>query len=414
MKKNSLLIIVLLFQIISFGQIQKYNYKRELSGIKDTWHSVEIPDEMFEKIDYSMNDIRLYGITEKDTVEAPFFSRIQKDIITSENIDYELINKSKDANGYYYTLQINSDVNINEIDLEFSHQNYDWQVLLEGSHDQIKWYTLVDHYRVLSIQNSLTNYTFNRLSFPTSNYKYYRVFVPSSFDPGLISPRITHTTYVKGKTRDFKIISQNITEENKETIITLKLDRAVPLNQLSFFAKEDFDYYRPISIDYLADSTKTEKGYILNYNPITSGVFSSIESNQFYLHNVVVNNLRITIQNHDNQALTFKDFSLNGYVHELVARFTEDANYMMVYGNSNVSAPNYDIDHFTNNIPSELSSLELGDEIEIAKSNSENEKDSPLFENPIWLWIIMGIVILILGWFTLKMIKSESNRKEQD
>jgi hypothetical protein len=413
MKKNSLVVIVLLFHFISFGQIHKYDYKRDLSGIKDTWHSIEIPDEMFEKIDYSMNDIRLYGINGKDTIEAPFFSQIQQDIITSESVDYELINKSKTSNGYYYTLEINSDVNINSMDLEFSHQNYDWQILLEGSHDQLSWFTLVDQYRVLSIHNSLTKYTFNRLVFPTSDYRFYRVFVPSSFDPGLISPKITHTTHVKGKTRDFKIVSQNIKEENKETVITINFDRAVPLNEITFSAKEDFDYYRPISIDYLTDSTKTEKGYILNYSPINSGVFSSIEKNNFYLYNTVTNNLRITVQNHDNQALTFTEFSVNGYIHELVARFTEDGDYMMVYGRSNAIAPNYDIDHFTNNIPTELSSLELGDEIAIKSNDFEEEKDSPLFENPMWLWVIMGIVILVLGWFTLKMLKSESGNKEQ-
>jgi hypothetical protein len=29
----------------------------------------------------------------------------------------------------------------------------------------------------------------------------------------------------------------------------------------------------------------------------------------------------------------------------------------------------------------------------------------PLFVNKNWLWVIMGAIILLLGWFSLKMIK---------
>jgi len=32
---------------------------------------------------------------------------------------------------------------------------------------------------------------------------------------------------------------------------------------------------------------------------------------------------------------------------------------------------------------------------------------TPLFENKIWLWIVMGIIIILLGGFTLSMMKKK-------
>ena len=36
----------------------------------------------------------------------------------------------------------------------------------------------------------------------------------------------------------------------------------------------------------------------------------------------------------------------------------------------------------------------------------EVKKVSPIFENKLWLWAVMGVIILLLGWFTFKMIRT--------
>jgi hypothetical protein len=49
--------------------------------------------------------------------------------------------------------------------------------------------------------------------------------------------------------------------------------------------------------------------------------------------------------------------------------------------------------------------VELGPEQNIA---APVEKVSALFENKVWLWAIMVVVIATLGFFTLKMMKSNA------
>ena len=115
--------------------------------------------------------------------------------------------------------------------------------------------------------------------------------------------------------------------------------------------------------------------------------------------------MRIEIENFDNRPLKIEGVTVKGYEHQLIARFTEPAKYYLVYGNPKANKPNYDISNFTENIPNTISALNLSKEKTIDKK--EVSKRSPLFENKLWLWGIMGLIICLLGWFTIKMISKK-------
>jgi hypothetical protein len=52
-----------------------------------------------------------------------------------------------------------------------------------------------------------------------------------------------------------------------------------------------------------------------------------------------------------------------------------------------------------------LSEVTLGEEQVIPKTPVPVVK--PLFENKIWLWAIMAVIILLLGWFSVKMMRAK-------
>ena len=178
-----------------------------------------------------------------------------------------------------------------------------------------------------------------------------------------------------------------------------------PVSYLKLSVNDKFDFYRPLNIQYLLDSVKTEKGWKYNYGSLASGTLSSLEDNSYTFNEKITNKLKILIQNHDNQPLDVEAITIKGYVHELIARFNQPAEYYLVYGNNRAYKPNYDIINFQKNIPQELTVLSLGEEELIQKS--ELPIIGPLFQNPVWLWLIMIIIILVLGWFSMRMLKSK-------
>jgi len=130
---------------------------------------------------------------------------------------------------------------------------------------------------------------------------------------------------------------------------------------------------------------------------------NSIEKNEFQFSSTTIQKLKIFISNRDNQPLTIDTIQAKGYIHELIARFTDQATYYLTYGNKKTARPDYDIERFTDNIPETLTTLELGNELKIEKE--EVHVTDPLFKNKAWLWSIMTVIILLLGWFSVKMIR---------
>ncbi|MEJ2052982.1 MAG: DUF3999 family protein [Calditrichaceae bacterium] len=405
---NIVLILCLTLSIIK-ADIGAYKYRREIKGISNTWHKIILPEEIYGKIREDMNDLRIYGISETDTFEAPYLIEARKETVTQQAINFRLINESRTVDGYFYTFKLPTKNIINRVELDFNNRNFDWRIDLQGSNNQNDWFTILQNYRILSIENELTRYKFNTLKIPDSDFQYYRLLIKSGNNkkPELNSAKIYQLTIQPGVYRNYAVRSINIEqkEKSRQTVIDISLPMQVPVSYLKVSVAGSFDYYRPVTIQYLIDSVQTEKGWIYNYRTMDSEILSSLEENIYKFNRRITGKLRIVINNFDNQPLDIDSVSVKGNVYELIARFNRPANYYLVYGNKQSYKPNYDIAKFKENIPGKLTSVSLGAEININRNKSDYS--GPLFKNKLWLWLILIVIILILGWFSLKMLKTK-------
>lgn len=405
--KTSIFTILFLSTLSSlFGQMNGYEFKREIGQIKDQWNAIELPDNIYNKVNLDLSDIRIYGITsKKDTIEAPYIFAKNEETLSETDVEFKLINQSKNDKGYYFTFQSPSENVINQLIMNFEQTNFDWRIKLEGSQNQLNWFTIVDNYRILSIKNSLTNYQFNKISFPNSKYSYYRVCISANEKPRLKSAKMTLFETNHGFLKKYNIKHKQTTEDKKrkQTVIDLELEMSVPVNKIKIGVKDKMDYYRPILIEYLTDSFKTDKSWYFDYEQLESAsTLSSIDKQEFNVSHCISNRLRITIDNYDNQPLKFDSFQIFGYQTILITRIIEPASYFLCYGKKDSQKPNYDIEQFSSKISSIAAKTLLNKEEFINPNKAVKE---PLFINKAWLWGIMTLIILLLGWFTLKMMK---------
>ena len=406
LKVKFLLCLNLLACISAFGQIKQYDYQRSINGINSQWHQIDLPEGMYEKVDPSFSDIRIFGITnEKDTIEAPYLLKVRKSVIETATTPFKIINKTLTKDGHYFTFEVANPITINQIQLDIGEQNFDWKIKLEGSQNQQDWFTIENNYRIVSINNPSTNYQFTTLNFAAAKYRFFRVLVKTSHVVTLKKAQLDLQNKAIVNYISYPIIQQkiNTNKEQKTTSIELELAHAVPLSFLKIGVKEDFDFYRSINIQYLKDSIQTEKGWRYQYQSLQQTVLSSLESNDYSFKSTLIKKLRIVIQNQDNPPLTIGSVVIKGYPHQLIARFTQPAAYYLTYGRKNSPSPHYDLQQFSDKIPTTLTTISLGEEQLIAKTTTPIT--SPLFANKWWLWGLMGLIILVLGWFTMKMLK---------
>jgi len=399
---------LLLICSYSYAQIDQYTYKRELLGITKPWHKVVLPEEIFDKVSSDFNDIRIFGVTKSnDTIAASYMLQLKKEKVVRTEVDFKLLNTTSNEQGYYFTMEVPAEEPINQLMLHFNQDNFDWLLSLEGSQNQQEWFSIVNDYRILSIKNPETNYQFTKVTFPNTKYRFFRIHVKSKEKPDLSYAKIAHNKVTNGSFNQYTINKMESFEdkEQKLTIVEVSLKAPVPVSSIKIDIENNFDYYRPVTISYLADSLKTEQGWKYRYQHLTSGTLSSIGKNEFVFKSTILHKLKIRIQNQDNTPLGINTITAKGYVHELVARFTEPATYFLSYGNKQAARPNYDINRFTSKIPDKLEVLSLGEERLVVKDKVFTNE--PLFKNKNWLWAIMALLIVVIGWFSIKMIRTK-------
>jgi Protein of unknown function (DUF3999) len=412
MKCKIKIILSFLFVFVyffSYGQMQEFNYKRTLETAHDQWHRIILPDEIFGKINTSFSDLRIFGITKNnDSITAPYIFEIASEKIVDTGVAFKIINQTQNAKGFYFTFQLNEAKTINQIKLDFKQEDFDWRINLEGSNNQQEWFTIVKDYRILSIRNELTSYRFTTISFPDAGYRYFRLFLNDNTKPVLLSAKISKQEITEGKYKVYPVteLMNKEEKENKQSVIALSLSMPVPVSWLKVYVHDKIDYYRPVSVRYLADSFKTENGWMYNYIELASGTLNSIEKNEFKFDGKICKKLQLLIDNGDNQPLNIDSLQVKGFEYTLMTRFTEPADYFLVYGNSNAAKPSYDIEKFAEKVPGTTAALSLGNEQIIEKGSIT--KASPLFQNKLWLWSIMAVIIVVLGWFSVKLMRKAS------
>lgn len=403
MTKNKIGLVLMLFVCLkSFSQTEDFQYKRTLENVSDTWHKIILPEESFGKFNADFSDLRIFG---NNKIETPYILKTSADRISEVAVPFKMINVSNKNSDYFYTFELSQNKEINQIKLAFEQENFDWKLDLEASNNQTEWFLIQKDYRILSIKNNQTDYKFTQVDFSDSKYKFYRIKIKASEQPKLTEAKIWEQKKDEGsfKIATIKSLKKSIDEKQKTSIIEVELANKVPVSSIKIDIATSFDYYRPVTVETLRDSVKIEDRWHYNYEILTQGTLSSLEKKGFSVGNSLAKKLRITIENNSNQPLDIKGIEVKNAIYFLIARFTEKADYSLFYGNKKAGKPSYDIENFEENIPKNPAVISISKE----EQNSEFkiETKSPLFENKIWLWVLMGIIIVVLAFFSLKMLK---------
>ena len=395
-------------------QYNAFTYQRKLADTlradknnsQYQWRILPLTDSILNRVENPYSEVRILAMqAQKDTTECPFMVRVVSDSITTHSVPFNIINNTSTEQGRYITFVLNKSQSINQIDLDFSENNFDWRIQLEGSNNQQQWFTILNNYRVLSINNTNINYQYAQLCFPESQYQYFRLFIPTTKTVTLNSAIIQQTDTIHGAYKTYNPSAQSVSINNttKQTIIDVTLPLSVPISVVHIPTNTPFDFYRPIRFEAITDSIKTQTGWHYTYSTLFTGVISSQEKPVFSFNSTKLRSLRITIDNHNNQPIAVGAITLRGNIYQLVTRIPTNAEWYLLYGNANATFPQYDISYFTNVIPDVLPALQLGNELVTIQAPATTNK--PLFANSWWLWGIIIIVVVTLGYFTLTMIK---------
>ncbi|MEM9024791.1 MAG: hypothetical protein AAGB22_13675, partial [Bacteroidota bacterium] len=172
-------------------------------------------------------------------------------------------------------------------------------------------------------------------------------------------------------------------------------------------------YHRPVRL--YAVETATDQSPI--YRSIASWTVRSDAPNDYSVRGMHGKEYLLVIDNGDNPPLevtSVEAAQLNRY---LVAHLRAGTAYRLRFGDPEAPVPHYDLDHFRAAVADSIPQLLPGPVERVAQPPAAPD-DPPAAWPPWALWTGIGLVIVILAYFSLNMLRHVSDEapaeKEHD
>lgn len=401
-RHDFLILLVMLCGVDGLAQTS-FRYKRDITGVQEEgWYNLHLPPDIFRHLNGGLSDLRMYSVTGRDTVEIPYLLEVLAGEVIREDVQLPLINKSYRDGELYLMVEPDPAHKINHLQLTFDQTDFFAFVTIEGSDDRREWFEIVTDRRMVSIGKNGTGYALSTLDFPLTNYRYLRLRVRSDKKLSMRSASFARHEVRPGEHREIPLRWKMETDKKTgRSYVHIKLNDYVPVDRIRVYADSTPDYYRSFNIGYVRDSAQSDKGWVKYYTEVFHGHLTSYTPNAFNFPYALAREIRLVIHDRDNAPLDIGDIKVKGPEVRLVARFSPGDN-IMLYGADWLPSPDYDLVHFGNKIPDEAARARLGPETNLATAEAQS---TPLFQNRLWLWSMMVVVIGLLGFFTVKMMK---------
>ncbi len=418
MKSKNTCIFTLLILVLPttiFSQASNYSYMRKLDKTeKENFYSISLLPEIVANCKSELNDIRLYNFANNDTVEIPYVLEWLGNKNEEKAIPFELINDTHSEKCCsYLTLKFNKKQIINRIKLDVLEANFDKWVKIEGSSDNKNWFTIKEHLRIVRFKNSEEHFEYTTLDFPNSEFAYYRLVIN---DDGGYRIKISNayayeSKETTGSYSELKINSRKQTENKKEKTseLIVELPYAYRIDHITINSNSTKDFYRNINLYRSGGMNHSPNNDKENWYLINTSIFSSIENNFINCFNEQIKKLKIEILNYDDAPIEINEIKAFTEQCHLVSAVPASENIYLTYGKANDNAPTYDLMHFREKIPFSITELNYGSEQEIPNTSGTKNASikKALIENKKWLWTAMGAIILLIGFFSIKLLKKE-------
>jgi hypothetical protein len=416
MKKTGIFLACWLL-VVPFCLAQKFGFTAKVEQApEDGFYRILLNPEIQNRLNAAGSDIRLYDWKNREVpylldktkaVQTQTFFReypiVQKEIIPNRRTSLVVHNPAR--------------TKISNLSLVIKNTNVPKKASLSGSSDAQNWYALEANFMLQSVSSATETSEVKVISFPLSDYEYYRLEINDSasaplnilaagyYDFGAVNGQYTQVpglTY----TRSDSSLTQT-------TWLAFKSVLPISLDNLQFGIDSPAFFLRNATVLVPQTLSGRRGRSYTELTPVSQFQLVSDSKNTLELPGFRSREYYIAIANEDNPPLHIKSvkaFQLNTY---LVANLKSAKPYELHFGDENAPAPSYDLVNFREKIPAEppvLKPLELR---KLTQPGSATTPVNTFFKDKIVIWIVLLGVLALLAFMTFKMMKETGNSPKQ-
>jgi len=376
-----------------------------------------VPLHVMDKSRQDLADLRL---SDPSGREIPYALRIRKEIDDKRQIAANLFNEvSVGSKATEVSVDLGENPGEhNELEIETTGTNFRRRVDVEGSDNSREWRTIKTGDVIFGFESGNRLAESNRVSYPTSRYRYLRVRVYSDeitdkVPPGITFVKVMMTVRDQGQqvTWDVTVPAYQLLRNQgaPASSWTIDLGARVPCDKLiidvndeSFsrsFQLEDVD--DPQNIRLIAEGELTRR-----ISEKRQPVVITFDNDR------PTRKLRLLVFDYNNPILSITSMKASAAARQLVFELKEPGQPLrLYYGNPNASAPHYD---FEKELPAKLAVATPSTASVSASVINPGFKPEPLplTERIPWLiYIVLTISSIALALILLSLARATSRMK---
>jgi len=411
MKSKVALFFLLSFSIAAYTQEYKWQAQID-STVNDGFYKIQLPAAITSKLRSDFSDIRILDAAKH---EVPYIAQTeQATALTALFKEYQILSLDVSKKHSTLILQNPSKSKMDNIQLVIKNADVDKQLRLSGSDDNKQWYVIKDNYKVSDVYSHVETSVVKIFNFPLSDYAFFKIDISDSVSPPLHILKAgyydTHSEKAKYSENLLPVLIQKDSAEVKTSFIKMIFAEPQLIDKVEFEVEGPHYFMRDCELGIMAERQLKNKRTAKYFSALADFKISSNGENTASLNNFKSKELYLHISNNDNPPLKIKSVKCFQINHCLMAYLKKEERYTLVFGNEKVITPNYDLINFRDTISSP-SCLSVGKISLIKVQKKEIEKaGSTFFTSNIFIWISLSLVLLILGFMSVRMIK-ETGKK---
>lgn len=411
MKKPVSLFLFILINWGAFAQTKGYNYYSDLDRVgRSGFYHVELTPEISAHLKPDLTDIR---IVNNEGKWIPHLLRIPANIETRHPAlwDLKYLITENSIRNTVAIIEKGNDT-VTNIIVEINNTTAQRFCTLSGSDNKQNWYVINDSILPDTPLREASVTARMRINFPPISYPYLRLTIRNNNkDPynitGIFSevPVTDNTLQKKIIHNPLPVIRQK--DSGKISYVTI-IQREPYLFSNITLEVAGVRYFSRKSMLYIPGGNNAAPGF---GDPITSFTISNNSTMHFRFPLVKSKILYLLIHNEDNLPLTVSSIN-TGYDQMYITGYLEQGKtYRIITDNPNATAPDYDLStlHFKY-----ADSIPFLHALKPAPLPSENSATALFFNKRILLWSAVSLMLVVLLFFTLKMLREINKNKPDD
>lgn len=408
MKINKFILLIFVANL-SFAQYQTTGKIKEVS--QNGLHEIILSPAIRSCSNQDLSDIRIFDSKEN---EIPYFIQSNTNIASNTFEEYEIISKTVlPKKSTSIILALPSTKSNNQLSLIIANSDAAKKYSVSGSDNQKDWFGISNSQTLNDLNNSSTTTVVKTIFYPLNTYHYLKIdFDDQKTLPVNILKAGNFNTQLQKNTLQEIVPEKSVTAEirsRKETQIHILFDVPQVINQITFEITKP-TYYNRKAILYKKVKRETKRKSQIVEKEIASFELNPNSNNIFTIPEIFEKEFFIKIENHDNQPLSISKIKYHQKPISIVADLNSNEHYHLKTGNKSMTAPDYDLSNFKNNIAHNLPQTFIYDIQQKAAVKDQKENKS-LWQQSwfMWLCILLGGATIL--FFTASLVKDLKSKK---